>query len=45
MVSMALAMLDLVTHDDAQPAFPVVHLRDDSKALVLCAGDCSADQR
>jgi hypothetical protein len=26
MVSMALATLDLVTHDDAQPAFPAVHL-------------------
>ena len=26
MVSMALATLDLVTHDDARPAFPAVHL-------------------
>ena len=26
MVSMALATLDLVTHDDAQPTFPAVHL-------------------
>jgi hypothetical protein len=26
MVSTALATLDLVTHDDAQPAFPAVHL-------------------
>ncbi|HLJ99881.1 MAG TPA: hypothetical protein VKU39_08245 [Streptosporangiaceae bacterium] len=26
MVSMALATLDLVTHDHAQPAFPAVHL-------------------
>ena len=26
MVSIALATLDLVTHDDAQPAFPAVHL-------------------
>src|ERR1700722_1650399 len=28
MASMALATLDLVTHDDAQPAFPAVHLED-----------------
>jgi hypothetical protein len=26
MVSMAPATLDLVTHDDAQPTFPAVHL-------------------
>jgi hypothetical protein len=26
MVSLALATVDLVTHDDAQPAFPPVHL-------------------
>jgi hypothetical protein len=26
MASMELATLDLVTHDDAQPAFPVIHL-------------------
>src|ERR1022692_2259353 len=28
MVSMALATLDLVTHDNAQPTFPAVHLED-----------------
>src|SRR5437870_7852358 len=28
MASMALPTLDLVTHDDAQPAFPAVHLED-----------------
>ena len=28
MVSMAQPTLDLVTHDDAQPAFPAVHLED-----------------
>src|SRR5260370_42355787 len=28
MVPMALATLDLVTHDDAQPAFPAVYLED-----------------
>jgi hypothetical protein len=36
MVSMALATLDLVTHDDAQPAFPAVHLGGHS---VLSCGE------
>ena len=40
MVSMALATLDLLTHDDAQPAFPAVHLEGQT---VLSCGE-SADQ-
>ena len=36
MTSMALATLDLVTHDDAQPAFPAVHLGGHS---VLSCGE------
>ena len=36
MVSMALPTLDLVTHDDAQPVFPAVHLEGHS---VLSCGE------
>jgi hypothetical protein len=34
MVSMALATLDLVTHDDARPGFPAVHL--EGHAVLSC---------
>jgi hypothetical protein len=34
MVATALATLDLVTHDDARPAFPPVHL--EGHAVISC---------
>jgi hypothetical protein len=51
MASMALATLDLVTHDDARLVFPAVHLTAAERAPTMpgiwrarCAS-CSADQR
>jgi hypothetical protein len=55
MVSLALATVDLVTHDDAQPGFPPVHLLPpliEGELLELPgswlpprSANCSADQR
>jgi hypothetical protein len=51
MASRALAMLELMTHDDAQPAFPAVHLEGHVPSTATASwlqprsASCSADQR